>query len=172
MHSLVTAKRGTIVFGGLVTTIAKALGLGPRLVNLAHIPPRLIDEDMVRSMNLVRLRSDGRYDLMIKNRVFDGIILPNPRRTNVRNEHNFCYIYDPVTNRAPTHISQDTAAGGGPNFVPPAHTTHFSNTFAGSSSSSRQHTIDDVLFEMRTQNAINQERDGLFYAMHQQQEEM
>ncbi|CAJ2652085.1 unnamed protein product [Trifolium pratense] len=42
----------------------------------------------------------------------------------------------------------------------------------GSSSSSRQNTIDDVLHEIRAQNALNQERDGLFYAMHQQQEEM
>jgi hypothetical protein len=53
-------------------------------VNLAHIPPRLIDEDMVRSMNLLWTRSDGKYDLMIKNHVFSGISLPNPRRTDVR----------------------------------------------------------------------------------------
>jgi hypothetical protein len=77
-----------------------------------------------------------------------------------------------VTNRAPTHIPQNVAAGGGANFVPPAHTTHFSNTFAGSSSSSRQSAIDDVLYEMRAQNARNEERDGLFNAMHQQQEVM
>ncbi|CAJ2627735.1 unnamed protein product [Trifolium pratense] len=73
---------------------------------------------------------------------------------------------------APTHISPNVAAGGGASIVPPAHTTHFSNTFAGSSSSSRQSTIDDVLHEIRAQNELNQERDGLFYAMHQQQEEM
>ncbi|CAJ2642359.1 unnamed protein product [Trifolium pratense] len=73
---------------------------------------------------------------------------------------------------APTHISPNVAAGGGASIVPPAHTTHFSNTFAGSSSSSRQSSIDDVLHEIRAQNALNQERDGLFYAMHQQQEEM
>jgi hypothetical protein len=53
-------------------------------VNLAHIPPRLIDEDMVMSMNLLWARSDGKYDLMIKNHVFSGISLPNPRRTDVR----------------------------------------------------------------------------------------
>ncbi|WJX33810.1 DNA (cytosine-5)-methyltransferase [Trifolium repens] len=136
MHSLVTAKREAIVFGGLITTIAKALGLGPRLVNLAHIPPCLIVEDKVRSMNLVRARRDDKYDLMIKNHVFNGITLPNPRRTDVRNEHNFCYTNDLVTVRAPTHISQNVAACGGANFVPPTHTPHFSNTFACSSSSS------------------------------------
>ncbi|KAK2368340.1 hypothetical protein QL285_081541 [Trifolium repens] len=69
MHSLVTAKNEKILFGGLITTLAKALGLGPQLRNLPHIPPRLIDEDMVRSMNLVRLRSDDRFDLMISNRL-------------------------------------------------------------------------------------------------------
>jgi hypothetical protein len=121
MHSLVTAKNGKILFGGLITTLAKALGLGPQLRNLPHIPPRLIDEDMVRSMNLVRLRSDDRFDLMISNRVFNGFILPNPTHTDVRNNNNFYY----ENNRAPTHISQNVAAGGGANIVPPAHTTHF-----------------------------------------------
>jgi hypothetical protein len=42
-------------------------------------------------------------------------------------KHNFGYINDPVTVRAPTHISQNVSAGGGANFVPPAHTPHFSN---------------------------------------------
>ncbi|CAJ2652135.1 unnamed protein product [Trifolium pratense] len=79
-------------------------------------------------------------------------------------------IYEKL--KAPTHISPNVAAGGGASIVPPAHTTHFSNTFAGSSSSSRRSSIDDVLHEIRAQNTLNQERDGLFYAMHQQQEEM
>ncbi|KAK2402873.1 hypothetical protein QL285_052359 [Trifolium repens] len=48
------------------------------------------------------------------------------------------------------------------------HTT----SHEGSSSSSRQSTIDVVLSKIRAQNAINEERDGLFYAIHQQQEEM
>ncbi|PNY02955.1 hypothetical protein L195_g026276 [Trifolium pratense] len=60
---------------------------------------------------------------------------------------------------------------------PPPHVQDFEPTYKrkkgkGSSSSSRQSTIDDVLYEMRAKNAINKERDGLFYAMHQQQEEM
>jgi hypothetical protein len=86
---------------------------------------------------LLRRRLDGKYDLMIKNRVFSGITLPDPRRTNVRNEHNFCYTNDTATTRAPTHISQNVAAGGGANFVPPVHTPDFSNTFIGNSSSSK-----------------------------------
>ncbi|MCH98328.1 hypothetical protein A2U01_0019328, partial [Trifolium medium] len=91
---------GAIIFGGLITTIAKAIGLGNRLATLEPTPPRFIDIDMAKSMNLVKERSDG------------------------------------------------------------------------SSSSSRQSTIDDVLYEIRAQNAVNEERDGLLYAMHQQQEEM
>ncbi|CAJ2663010.1 unnamed protein product [Trifolium pratense] len=173
MLSQVNSRRnGVIIFGGLITTIAKAIGLGPRLENLDHTPPRFINEDMVKSMNLVRLREDGRYDLMINNRVFSNITLPNTWLTDVRNERNLRYTNNSVPNRAPTHISPNVAAGGGASIVPPAHTTHFSNTFAGSSSSSRQSSIDDVLHEIRAQNALNQERDGLFYAMHQQQEEM
>ncbi|CAJ2633365.1 unnamed protein product [Trifolium pratense] len=167
-----TSRGGAMIFGGLITTIAKAIGLGPRLENFEHTPPRLINEDMVRSMNLVRLREDDRYDLMIQNRVFNNITLPNQWLTDVRDPRNHCYTNNSTTNRAPTHISPNAAAGGGASIVPPAHTTHFSNTFAGSSSSSRQSTIDDVLHEIRAQNELNQERDGLFYAMHQQQEEM
>jgi hypothetical protein len=127
---------------------------------------------MVKSMNLVRQRTDGKFNLMINNHVFPDIILPNPRRTDVCDHKNLCYIHDLVPNQTPTHIPDNVTIGGGNNVVPPAHTTPYSNTFAGSSSSSRQSTIDDVLYEMRAQNAINEECDGLFYAMHQQQEEM
>ncbi|PNX95490.1 hypothetical protein L195_g018683 [Trifolium pratense] len=97
---------------------------------------------------------------MINNKVFPNLILPNPQRTDVRNHNNFCY--NPGPPQAPTNT----------NVVPPAHTTPSSNTFAGSSSSSKQSTIDDVLYEIRAQNAISEECDGLFYAMYQQQEEM
>src|SRR6266487_3887310 len=109
---------------------------------------------------------------MISNRVFNNFTLPNPDRTDVRNPYNLCYVHDPMTDRAPTHISQNVAAGGGATHYTPAHNTHFSNTFAGSSSSSRQSTIDDILYEVRARNAIDEERDGLIYAMHQQQEEI
>jgi hypothetical protein len=78
----------------------------------------------------------------------------------------------PCLIKPPRTFPNNVAIGGGTNVVPPAHTTHYSNTFVGSSSSSRQSTIDDVLYEMRAQNAINEERDRLFYVMHQQQEEM
>jgi hypothetical protein len=105
MHSLVYAKRGAITFGGLITTIDKAIRLGDRLANLEQIPARFIDLDMVKSMNLVRQRTDGKFNLMINNHVFPDTILPNPRRTDVCDHNNLCYIHDPVPNQAPTHIS-------------------------------------------------------------------
>jgi hypothetical protein len=69
--------------------------------------------------------------------------LPNPRQTDVPDHNNLCYVHDPVTTQAPTHIPDNVAVGGGTNVVPPAHTRHFSNTFAGSSSSS--HTIGNKI---------------------------
>ncbi|KAK2383895.1 hypothetical protein QL285_071305 [Trifolium repens] len=176
MQSVISSNRGAaITFGGLITTIAKAIGVGDhQFANLEQIPPRFIDLDMVKSMKLVKQRSDGNFFLMINNQVFSDIILPNPSRTDVRNINwNLCYVYNPHPDEleAPTTVP-NVAAGRGTNVVQPAHTTHFSNTFAGSSSSSRQSTIDDVPCEMRAQNAINEERDGLFYAIHQQQEQM
>jgi hypothetical protein len=67
-----------------------------------------------------------------------------------------CYIPNLEPDQAPTHIPGNVAAGGGDEFVPPAHTPHSSTTFAGNSSSYR----------------AQEERDGLFYAIHQQQEVM
>jgi hypothetical protein len=64
MRSLVSAKRGSITFGGLITTIARAIGLGPRLANLEPIPGRFIDFDLVKSMNLVREQRDGKFNLI------------------------------------------------------------------------------------------------------------
>jgi hypothetical protein len=47
-------KRGAITFGGLITTIARVICLGPRLANLEPILVRFIDLNMVKIMNLVR----------------------------------------------------------------------------------------------------------------------
>jgi len=94
------------------------------------LPARLIDEEMVRSMSLVRLRNDDWYDLMINNKVFRNFILPNPRRTDVRDSRNFIYTFDHVTSIAPTHIHQNVAACGGAHFVPPTISSDFANVFS------------------------------------------
>jgi hypothetical protein len=112
--------------------------------------------DMVKSMRLVKELDDRTFRLIIHNKVNRSFVLPNPTRTDVRNPNNMCYIPNLETDQAPTHIHGNVAAGGGDEFVPPAHTPHFSNTFAGNSSSYRE----------------QEERDGLFYAIHQQQEVM
>ncbi|CAJ2637544.1 unnamed protein product [Trifolium pratense] len=170
MRSIVTSQRGTITFGGLITTIAKAIGLEHQLRNLPSLPISSIDFDMVKSMKLVKEAKDGHLYLMINNSVFREFVFPNPERTDVRGFNNFLYF--PPEDETPMNNSDNVATDRGHTFVPPAHNTPLSNPFAGPSSSSRQSTIDDVLNELRAQNARNEERDGLFYAIHQQQEGM
>jgi hypothetical protein len=145
MRSIV-AKRGTITFGGLITTIAKAIGLGNHLENLTPLPMRYIDLDMVKYMKLVKELEDGKFYLMINNNVFRPFVFPDLNRTDVRNHSNFYYPPD----------DEHVTTGEGTTPIPPAPTPQFSNTFAGSSSSYRE----------------QEERDSLFYAIHQQQEVM
>ncbi|CAJ2652818.1 unnamed protein product [Trifolium pratense] len=158
MRSYIT-KKGDIMFGGLLTTLAKLLGHKDEFVPLPPMHPFYLDLNMVKSMKLIKERRSGGFNLLINNTVCPNFTLPNPDRTDVRVPANLLYNTndEPMPDQAPTHITDDVAAGGSHNFVPPAHTTYFPNTFAGSSSS-RQNTMD--------------ERDSPFYAMHQQQTEM
>ncbi|CAJ2633219.1 unnamed protein product [Trifolium pratense] len=157
MRSFV-AKKGDIMFGGLITTLAKLLGHGDEFAG--PLPSFYIDLNTVKSMKLIKERQSVYY-LLINNEVFPNFTLPNPDRTDVRIPGNLFYdntAEEPMTDPTPTHITDDVAAGGSHDFVPPAHTTYFSNTFAGSASSSRHYTDD--------------ERDNLLYNVHQQQAEM
>lgn len=112
MQAIVTTKRGTIIFGGLITSIARVLGLEEKFSSLTPLMSRTIDIDMTRSMKLVKRWQDGKFNLMVANNVFPDFILPNPNRTDVRNQDNYCYIYDPVPIPIPGHIHGNVAAGG------------------------------------------------------------
>lgn len=112
MHAIVNTRRGPIVFGGLITSITRVLGLEEKLSCLTPLPPRAIDIDMTRSMKLVKRRQDGKFHLMVANSVFSDFILPNLNLTDVRNPNNYCYIQDLVPNPVPAHIPENVAVGG------------------------------------------------------------
>lgn len=85
MQAIVNARRGPIIFGGLITSIARVLGLEDKFSCLTPLPPRAIIIDRTRSMKLVKRRQDSNFHLMVANSVFQDFILPNPIRTDVRN---------------------------------------------------------------------------------------
>ncbi|CAI8601203.1 unnamed protein product [Vicia faba] len=111
MHVFVTARRGHITFGGLITSIARTIGPEHKLATLVPLPSCFIDIDMARSMNLVKQHPVGKFDLMINNKVFPNTTLPDPNRIDVRHQNNFFYINDPMPSPVPVHIPENVAAG-------------------------------------------------------------
>ena len=52
-------KGGPIVFGGLITSIARTLNLNDEIATLEPLPPRIIDLNFLKSMKMCRERRDG-----------------------------------------------------------------------------------------------------------------
>ncbi|KAI5402442.1 hypothetical protein KIW84_050165 [Lathyrus oleraceus] len=168
MQVIINAKRGPIIFGGLITSIARVLGLKEKFSRLTPLLHHAIDIDMARSMKLVKRRSDGKFNLIIANNVLQEFILPNPNRTDVRNPDNYCYTNDPVPNQVPAHIPENVAAGGDtdedhiPEQTAPTtdpHTTHtlFENVASISSSQRPRRraapaTLDEIYAELHDQH--------------------
>lgn len=167
MQAIVNARRELIVFGGLITSTARVIGLEDQFSCLTSLPPRAIDIDMTRSMKLVKRRQDGKLHLIIANSVFSDFILPNPNHADVRNSDNYCYIHDLVPNPVAVHIPKNVVAGGDidedyvQELAAPAtdthpYTTHFSyENVVGTSSRHRPKrrnvapaTINDIYVEL------------------------
>ena len=65
-----------------------------RLNGLPYIAATSLDISYCRSAHLVRLRRDGRYNLMIHNQVVRSIILPNPTLTDAKIMANWTFYLD------------------------------------------------------------------------------
>ena len=129
---------------------------------------------------------------MIANRVVPSIILPCLNHINVWVRVNWTYNLNvgADADSVPMDIHENVTADGdtGDEFdqrervspvhqtppyhsphIPasPAHTTHFYDYFAGTSSRATHATPDNILNEMRAQNTTEVERDSLINVMHQ-----
>lgn len=80
----VMKKKGTISFGGLITSIARALVLHTVLATLEPLPPRTLDITILRHIRLYKVRKEGGYHLMVQNHEIRSIVLPWPAHKDVR----------------------------------------------------------------------------------------
>lgn len=81
--SVVEKKRGILLFGGLITSIACALGLDIELDTLEPLPPCTVNLNFLRDMRLCKVRKYGGYIPMVHNVVIPSVVLPCSRLTDV-----------------------------------------------------------------------------------------
>lgn len=190
MQAVCTAK-GYISSGGLIISIAHALGLHGELATIDPLLVLSLDIDVCHHMQLIKNMRDERHPLMIGNREMPSIILPCPKCTDVRVRANGIYnlnvgaddglvpmdILENVFVDGATDDEFDQRASLIHQLTPPhslhipislAHTIHFPNHFVDTSSGATHATHEDILSELRTWNTIDVERDNMIHAMQQQ----
>ena len=84
-------KGGVISFGGLITSIARALNLDTELATLVPLPNRIINLKFLKDMKLCKVRKEGGFNLMIHGVAIPSVALPCSRRTDVLLERNWTY---------------------------------------------------------------------------------
>ena len=142
--SFILKKGGLISFGGLVTSIARALGLDTELATLEPLPPCIINLNFLKAMRLCKVGKEGGFHLMINGTALPSVIPCTPY-TNVRFKHNWTYDLSALAFTGPlppnfpleegnnTDDEYDLHEQSPVHNVPPTHTTpSSSNPPAGS----------------------------------------
>ena len=97
MDMIANASSGGIAFGGLITSLAYALGLGARVEQLPVLEGSvLVNLSSCLNQKLVKMQGQNEYILCIQGEMVNHIVLPNPSVADVRNEENWLYPFDTV----------------------------------------------------------------------------
>lgn len=91
MQAVHRANKRPIYFGGVITSIACAIGLDTGLGTLESLLIRLLDIHACCNIWLIKNMRGGRYSLIIGNIEILSVVLPYLKRTNVRNMANWIY---------------------------------------------------------------------------------
>ncbi|XP_058768168.1 uncharacterized protein LOC131641893 [Vicia villosa] len=171
IQSLV-ARDGTNVpfcIGGIVTSIALHLNLGDKLQNLPSLPAVFMDIDNCRAGHLIKVREEGGYNLMVRNRKVPSVILPNPAITRLTDRNNWLYDLDapaPGANvqdiEGGAHIDEPDEMEQGPpeeDQQPPARQVASTSTRRRRRSDRAPATNDDILAAIMQRNELDAQRD-------------
>ena len=113
IHTCVNAA-GTnpFVFGGIITSLAYALGLSAELLSLLQymMPATLLDVIYCRDSHIISPRHDGRFTLVINRRPIPDFVLPCPNRIDVRVRANWRYALDAPAAQQPDNPAANFAA--------------------------------------------------------------
>jgi hypothetical protein len=74
--SAILKKGGTISFGGLITSIARALNLNAELATLEPLLHCIINLKFLKDMKLCKVRRAAGYNLMIHGVAIPSVVLP------------------------------------------------------------------------------------------------
>lgn len=95
MQKIATATTGAIAIGGLITSLAIAMGLENEVATLDPIPATTpLDQNSCLAQKLIKYKGQSEYFLMIKSQEIPSIVLPNPDRINVQDERNWLFPMD------------------------------------------------------------------------------
>ena len=172
----VLKKTGTIAFGGLITSIARALNLDTKIATLAPLPLRIINLKFLKDMKLCQNRKDGGYGLMVHGVAIPSVVLPCTRRTDVRMERNWTYdlsappFIGPVPPNVPLGDGDETDEEFEQREQSPNHHVSPTHTAPSSSNPSAGTAPGFYITEQmwRDQMAREERRDGLLATIQQQ----
>lgn len=88
LNAVRTVSKGSIAYGGMITSIDRVLGLDTELSTLEYLPPYSFDIQACRSMRFVRARPGRKFLFMVHNMSIDNIVLPCPQHTDMHREAN------------------------------------------------------------------------------------
>ncbi|KAI5431264.1 hypothetical protein KIW84_035438 [Lathyrus oleraceus] len=92
MQEIATKITSAIAIGGLITSLALALGLENKVATMEPIrASRPLDINSCLEQKFIKVKGQNEYFLMTNNQEVRSTIFPNPNHINVRDEANWLF---------------------------------------------------------------------------------